>query len=55
MLTVISPAKRLDETHRALPGGLEPTVPAFAADAAKLAKVARGVVGWRSASVDGYL
>ena len=43
MLTVISPAKRLDETHRALPGGLEPTVPAFAADAAKLAKVARGL------------
>ena len=43
MLTVISPAKRLDETRRALPSGLEPTEPAFAADATKLAKVARGL------------
>lgn len=41
MLTVISPAKRLDETPRTLPAGLEPTEPAFAADAAKLARVAR--------------
>ena len=43
MLTVISPAKRLDETPRALPAGLEPTEPAFATDAAKLAKIARGL------------
>lgn len=43
MLTVISPAKRLDETHRALPAGLEPTEPAFAADAVKLARIARGL------------
>lgn len=43
MLTVISPAKRLDETRRALPGGLEPTEPMFAADAAKLARIARGL------------
>lgn len=43
MLTVISPAKRLDETRRDLPGGLEPTEPAFAAEAAKLAKIARGL------------
>ena len=43
MLTVISPAKRLDETRRALPGGLEPTEPIFAADAAKLARIARGL------------
>jgi cytoplasmic iron level regulating protein YaaA (DUF328/UPF0246 family) len=43
MLTVISPAKRLDETRRELPPGLEPTEPMFAADAAKLAKIARGL------------
>lgn len=43
MLTVISPAKRLDETPRALPDGLMPTEPAFAADAAKLARIARGL------------
>jgi cytoplasmic iron level regulating protein YaaA (DUF328/UPF0246 family) len=43
MLTVISPAKRLDEEPRALPAGLEPTQPAFAADAAKLARIARGL------------
>ena len=43
MLTVISPAKRLDETRRELPGGLEPTEPAFAAEAVKLAKIARGL------------
>jgi len=43
MLTVISPAKRLDETPRDLPFGLLPTEPAFAADAAKLAKIARGL------------
>lgn len=43
MLTVISPAKRLDEEPRALPAGQEPTQPVFAADAAKLAKIARGL------------
>lgn len=41
MLTVISPAKRLDEKARALPAGLVATEPAFATDAAKLARVAR--------------
>ena len=41
MITVISPAKRLDETPRSLPAGLTPTEPAFAADAAKLARIAR--------------
>lgn len=43
MLTVISPAKRLDETRRDLPAGLEPTEPMFAADAAKLARIAQGL------------
>ena len=32
MLTVISPAKKLNETPRALPDGHEMTYPAFAAD-----------------------
>lgn len=41
MLTVISPAKRLDEKPRALPAGLPLTEPAFASDAAKLAHIAR--------------
>lgn len=41
MLTVISPAKRLDETPRDLPQGLIATQPDFASDAAKLARVAR--------------
>jgi uncharacterized protein len=43
MLTVISPAKRLDEGAFALPPGLSPTDPAFAAEAAELAAVARQV------------
>jgi cytoplasmic iron level regulating protein YaaA (DUF328/UPF0246 family) len=43
MLTVISPAKRLDETRRDLPAVLSPTEPMFAADAAKLARIARGL------------
>ena len=43
MLTVISPAKRLDETQRTLPGGLQPTAPDFASDAAKLARIARAL------------
>jgi uncharacterized protein len=40
MLTVISPAKRLDETAT-LPDGLTPTRPDFGDEAALLAKVAR--------------
>lgn len=43
MLTVISPAKRLNDIPRALPEGLLPTEPAFAADAVKLARIARGL------------
>ncbi len=41
MLTVISPAKRLDETPRPLPAGLEGTIPDFRPEAAKLARIAR--------------
>ncbi len=41
MLTVISPAKRLDLGPVTLPGGMTPTAPAFAADAMRLARVAR--------------
>jgi uncharacterized protein len=41
MLTVISPAKKLDLLPLALPAGMEPTVPAFAAEASALARVAR--------------
>jgi len=41
MLTVISPAKRLDLAPVTLPGAMTPTAPAFAADAARLARVAR--------------
>ncbi|MDZ4395516.1 peroxide stress protein YaaA, partial [Cypionkella sp.] len=41
MLTVISPAKRLNETPH--PGDFAPSVPDFAADAVRLAKVARGL------------
>lgn len=43
MLCVISPAKRLDETRRDLPGELVPTEPLFASDAVKLARIARGL------------
>lgn len=43
MLCVISPAKRLDEAAAALPAGLEPSQPLFAADAARLARIARGL------------
>ena len=43
MLTVISPAKRLDQTARILPGGMEPTLPDFSADAARLARVAKAL------------
>jgi len=43
MLTVISPAKRLDLAPAPLPEGLQPTEPAFAADAARLARIARGL------------
>jgi hypothetical protein len=42
MLTVISPAKRLNETPHQLPG-FAPTEPVFAADAQRLAKVARAL------------
>lgn len=41
MLTVISPAKKLDETPRARPDGQDLTEPAFAAKAWDLAKIAR--------------
>ncbi len=43
MLTVISPAKRLDEEPRTLPPGLVATEPVFAAEAARLARIARGL------------
>jgi uncharacterized protein len=43
MLTVISPAKKLDESPRARPDGLVLTAPAFAADAATLARLARAL------------
>lgn len=42
MLTVISPAKRLNETDHNLPG-FAPTLPSFAKEAATLAKVARAL------------
>lgn len=41
MLTVISPAKKLNETPQALPDGVQMTDPAFAADALRLAQLAR--------------
>lgn len=41
MLTVISPAKKLDETPKALPEGIEMTEPRFADRAMVLAKAAR--------------
>lgn len=41
MLTVISPAKRLNETPHVV--ALDPTVPEFSIDAARLAKIARGL------------
>lgn len=41
MLTVISPAKRLNETRATLPAGLQATLPAFGTEAAKLARIAR--------------
>jgi hypothetical protein len=41
MLTVISPAKRLNEKAHPLPEGLFQTVPEFLADAARLARLAR--------------
>ena len=43
MLTVISPAKRLDLTPRAVPGGLDVSQPAFSADAARLARLAKAL------------
>ena len=41
MLTVISPAKRLNETPVDLPAGLTTTVPEFGKDALRLARIAR--------------
>jgi uncharacterized protein len=41
MLTVLSPAKKLNETPQVLPDGHDLTTPAFAAEALTLAKVAR--------------
>lgn len=43
MLTVISPAKRLNETAHPLLDGFVQTMPEFHAEAAKLAKLARGL------------
>ncbi len=43
MLTVISPAKRLNEKPHPLPPGFAQTAPDFMADATKLAKLARGL------------
>ncbi len=43
MLTVISPAKRLDSAPVHLPEGLEATEPTFLPDAARLARIARGL------------
>lgn len=43
MLTVISPAKRMNEKPHGLPQGFGLTRPEFAADAAALAKLARGL------------
>ena len=43
MLTVISPAKRLDQTPRILPEGLQASLPAFGTDAALLARVAKAL------------
>ena len=41
MLTVISPAKKLDLAPLALPEGMQPTEPRFAREASALARVAR--------------
>lgn len=43
MLTVISPAKRLEAAPRALPEGITATTPAFPADTALLVETARGL------------
>ena len=43
MLTVISPAKRLDQTLRAPPEGIAATVPAFATDAGRLVRLAKAL------------
>ena len=43
MLTVISPAKRLNEKPHGLPLGFDQSVPEFQADAARLARIARGL------------
>lgn len=43
MLTVISPAKRLEAKTASLPDGTMPTAPEFAAEAKQLVKIARGL------------
>ena len=43
MLTVISPAKRLEAAPRPLPEGIAATAPAFPADTAVLVETARGL------------
>lgn len=43
MLTVISPAKKLDEKPKPLPAGAEMTEPRFGAEAARLARIAKGL------------
>ncbi|MBN2630286.1 MAG: peroxide stress protein YaaA [Rhodobacteraceae bacterium] len=43
MLTVLSPAKKLNETPKALPDGHDMTEPAFAAQALELASLARAL------------
>ena len=43
MLTVISPAKRMNEKPQSLPQGLDLTAPELLSDAAKLAKIAQAL------------
>lgn len=43
MLCVISPAKKLDETPRAVPDGHDMTEPVFGAEALKLAQIAKAL------------
>ncbi len=43
MLCVISPAKKLDETPRALPDGHEMTDPTFGSEALRLARIAKAL------------
>jgi uncharacterized protein len=43
MLTVISPAKRLNDLAGPLPNGLAPSLPAFTTEANRLVRIARGL------------